>query len=202
MLITRLAPSPTGALHLGNARTFLINWLLARQQRNGKSSCASKTSTARASRRARTNMAIDDLRWLGLDWDQGPVLSIARAPRPMTRPPQSPCSPPAWRIPVFAPGAKPKPPPARRMARIIPMSIPATCRGRFASVAGGNAIRRTSACHSFSRAGSRVLNSVDEFQGARKRSMPAKPRRFCDRQKRWNGCLPTGGGRWMTRRCS
>src|SRR5438067_586179 len=61
MRVTRLAPSPTGALHLGNARTFLINWLMARQAG------------------WRVLLRIEDLRWLGLDWDDGPVYQSTRA---------------------------------------------------------------------------------------------------------------------------
>ena len=52
--VTRLAPSPTGALHLGNARTFLANWLLARQH-GWKISCASRISTGHASSAAPTS---------------------------------------------------------------------------------------------------------------------------------------------------
>jgi glutamyl-tRNA synthetase len=72
MRTTRLAPSPTGALHLGNARTFLINWLLAR--RNGWRVVLriEDIDGPRIKAGAATEL-IDDLQWLGLDWDEGPV---------------------------------------------------------------------------------------------------------------------------------
>jgi glutamyl-tRNA synthetase len=69
---TRLAPSPTGALHLGNARTFLINWLLARQQ-GWKIILRIEDLDGPRIKRGADQLAIEDLRWLGIDWDEGPV---------------------------------------------------------------------------------------------------------------------------------
>lgn len=73
---TRLAPSPTGALHLGNARTFLVNWALARC--NGWSIVLriEDLDTPRNKPGADTD-AIETLRWLGLDWDAGPFYQLA-----------------------------------------------------------------------------------------------------------------------------
>ncbi len=68
---TRLAPSPTGALHLGNARTFLVNWALARQRRWRVVLRIEDLDTPRT-KPAATQQAIDELAWLGLDWDDGP----------------------------------------------------------------------------------------------------------------------------------
>lgn len=69
---TRLAPSPTGALHLGNARTFLINWLLARQ--NGwRILLRIEDIDSPRVRADSAQQALDDLKWLGLDWDEGPI---------------------------------------------------------------------------------------------------------------------------------
>jgi glutamyl-tRNA synthetase len=68
---TRLAPSPTGALHLGNARTFLINWALARQQGWQIVLRIEDLDGPRVKPGAAAE-AIDVLRWLGLDWDEGP----------------------------------------------------------------------------------------------------------------------------------
>ncbi|MDX1564390.1 MAG: tRNA glutamyl-Q(34) synthetase GluQRS [Phycisphaeraceae bacterium] len=74
--ITRLAPSPTGALHLGNAQSFLINWALAR--RNGWKLLlrVEDLDTPRTKPDA-DRQALEDLRWLGLDWDEGPVYQSA-----------------------------------------------------------------------------------------------------------------------------
>jgi len=77
MEVTRLAPSPTGALHLGNARTFLINWLLARQ---GGWNIVLRIEDLDGPRvkRGADKQAIDDLQWLGIDWDEGPVYQSTR----------------------------------------------------------------------------------------------------------------------------
>lgn len=79
MPVTRLAPSPTGALHLGNARTFLVNWLLAR--RNGwRILLRIEDLDGPRIKRGADQLAIEDLRWLGIDWDEGPVYQSARRP--------------------------------------------------------------------------------------------------------------------------
>lgn len=74
---TRLAPSPTGALHLGNARTFLLNWLLARQ-RGWRIHLRIEDLDGPRVRRGADLQAIEDLRWLGLDWDAGPTYQGGR----------------------------------------------------------------------------------------------------------------------------
>jgi glutamyl-tRNA synthetase len=79
MRLTRLAPSPTGALHLGNARTFLVNWLLARQRGLRILLRIEDLDGPRVKKDA-DRQAIDDLRWLGLDWDDGPIYQSHRAP--------------------------------------------------------------------------------------------------------------------------
>ncbi|MFI4898138.1 MAG: glutamate--tRNA ligase family protein, partial [Phycisphaerales bacterium JB059] len=70
---TRLAPSPTGALHLGNARSFLVNWALARQQGWRIVLRIEDLDTPRVKPGA-IEETIDTLRWLGLDWDEGPII--------------------------------------------------------------------------------------------------------------------------------
>ncbi|KAA0215911.1 MAG: tRNA glutamyl-Q(34) synthetase GluQRS [Leptolyngbya sp. PLA3] len=70
---TRLAPSPTGALHLGNARTFLVNWALARQNGWGVILRIEDLDTPRV-KPGSIEQTIDTLAWLGLDWDQGPLV--------------------------------------------------------------------------------------------------------------------------------
>lgn len=69
---TRLAPSPTGALHLGNARTFLINYALAKQQDWEIVLRIEDLDHPRAKPWARED-AMDVLSWLGLTWDAGPI---------------------------------------------------------------------------------------------------------------------------------
>ena len=72
---TRLAPSPTGALHLGHARTFLITWLLARQA-GAKIFMRMEDLDAGRAKPESVRQAYDDLHWLGLDWDayqEGPT---------------------------------------------------------------------------------------------------------------------------------
>lgn len=68
---TRLAPSPTGALHLGNARTFLINWAMARQ-RGWRVVLRIEDLDGPRIKAGAAELTIDLLRWLGLDWDEGP----------------------------------------------------------------------------------------------------------------------------------
>src|SRR3569833_2918369 len=77
MATTRLAPSPTGALHLGNARTFLATWLLARQ-RGWTIVLRIEDLDGPRIKRGADQQAIDDLRWLGMDWDEGPIYQSAR----------------------------------------------------------------------------------------------------------------------------
>ncbi len=77
MQITRLAPSPTGLLHLGNARTFLVNWLLARQ--NGWRIVLRIDDLDGPRVRPNADVqAIDDLKWLGFDWGDEPVYQSKR----------------------------------------------------------------------------------------------------------------------------
>lgn len=73
---TRLAPSPTGALHLGNARTFLINWALARRNGWGIVLRIEDLDGPRLKPGADRD-AIEILRWLGIDWDEGPHYQLA-----------------------------------------------------------------------------------------------------------------------------
>ena len=77
MRITRLAPSPTGALHLGNARTFLVNWLLARQN-DWKIILRIEDLDGPRIKKGADRQAIEDLQWLGINWDEGPIYQSAR----------------------------------------------------------------------------------------------------------------------------
>lgn len=73
---TRLAPSPTGALHLGNARTFLINWAMARRAGWRIVMRIEDLDGPRIKNNA-DRAAMDALAWLGLDWDEGPFYQRA-----------------------------------------------------------------------------------------------------------------------------
>jgi glutamyl-tRNA synthetase len=77
--VGRLAPSPTGAQHVGNARTYLIAWLAARSA-DGKVVLRIEDIDSPRVRPGAVQQALDDLRWLGLDWDEGPIIQTQRVP--------------------------------------------------------------------------------------------------------------------------
>jgi glutamyl-tRNA synthetase len=72
-----LAPSPTGAQHVGNARTYLIAWLAARAAGGDVVLRIEDIDSPRIKAGA-AQQAMDDLRWLGLDWDEGPIVQTER----------------------------------------------------------------------------------------------------------------------------
>jgi glutamyl-tRNA synthetase len=80
----RFAPSPTGLLHVGNARTALYNWLFARRQGGAFVLRIEDTDLERSEARYEAQL-IEDLRWLGLDWDEGPGTGRAGDPLEKTR---------------------------------------------------------------------------------------------------------------------
>ena len=73
----RLAPSPTGVLHLGNARTFLLAWLSVRA-RGGTLLLRVEDIDGRRVKAGAVEQTLEDLQWLGLDWDGEPLLQTAR----------------------------------------------------------------------------------------------------------------------------
>lgn len=75
----RFAPSPTGPLHLGGARTALFNWLFARKH-GGRFILRIEDTDPERSRRRFEAAIVKDLRWLGLDWDEGPDVEGAYGP--------------------------------------------------------------------------------------------------------------------------
>jgi glutamyl-tRNA synthetase len=75
----RLAPSPTGAQHVGNARTYLVAWLSARS-RGGRVALRVEDLDSPRVKPGATEQALEDLRWLGLDWDDGPAVQTQRLP--------------------------------------------------------------------------------------------------------------------------
>src|SRR5436309_10541532 len=78
-LVGRLAPSPTGAQHVGNARTYLLAWLSIRS-RGGRVVLRMEDIDSPRVKRGAAEQAIEDLRWLGLDWDEGPDIGGPNAP--------------------------------------------------------------------------------------------------------------------------
>ena len=82
----RFAPSPTGFLHIGGARTALFNWLYARHHGGTFTLRIEDTDVARNTQAA-VDIILEGLRWLGIDWDEGPVTSDA------TGPSRGPCGP-------------------------------------------------------------------------------------------------------------
>jgi glutamyl-tRNA synthetase len=79
----RLAPSPTGALHLGNARTFMIAWLSVRR-RGGTLLLRMEDLDHPKNKPGAAAAALDDLRWLGFDWDEGPDVGGPHVPYTQT----------------------------------------------------------------------------------------------------------------------
>jgi len=73
-ITTRFAPSPTGELHLGNARTALFSWLFARHH-GGRFVLRIEDTDTERSKEAFTHALMADLRWMGLEWDAGPPLT-------------------------------------------------------------------------------------------------------------------------------
>jgi len=79
-VITRFAPSPTGYLHIGGARTALFNWLYVKAKGGKMLLRIEDTDEARSTEGAILAI-LDGLRWLGLDWDGAPVYQLSRAER-------------------------------------------------------------------------------------------------------------------------
>jgi glutamyl-tRNA synthetase len=79
-VVTRFAPSPTGYLHIGGARTALFNWLYARHTKGTMLLRIEDTDRARSTDAA-TAAILDGLTWLGLHWEGEPVSQFERAPR-------------------------------------------------------------------------------------------------------------------------
>jgi glutamyl-tRNA synthetase len=80
MVVTRFAPSPTGFLHIGGARTALFNWLYARAKGGKFLLRIEDTDRARSTPEA-TAAILTGLKWLGLDWDDEAISQFERAPR-------------------------------------------------------------------------------------------------------------------------
>ncbi|MCI0499641.1 MAG: glutamate--tRNA ligase [Planctomycetales bacterium] len=79
MIVTRFAPSPTGYLHVGGARTALFNWLLARRL-GGRFLLRIEDTDVKRNTPTAAAQVMADLRWLGLDWDEGPDIGGPSGP--------------------------------------------------------------------------------------------------------------------------
>lgn len=79
-IITRFAPSPTGLLHIGSARTALFNWLYARG-RGGKSLLRIEDTDIKRNTRENVQAILDGMTWLGLEWDDEVVSQNANIKR-------------------------------------------------------------------------------------------------------------------------
>ncbi len=84
-IVTRFAPSPTGFLHIGGARTALFNWLYARRF-GGRMLLRIEDTDRERSTKAAIDAIIDGLSWLGISWDDEPIYQFARSPRHRGRP--------------------------------------------------------------------------------------------------------------------
>ena len=78
-VVTRIAPSPTGSMHIGNARSALFNWLYAKHT-GGRFLLRIEDTDRERSTEASVQVIFDSLNWLGLHWDGEPVFQFARAP--------------------------------------------------------------------------------------------------------------------------
>jgi len=79
MVVTRFAPSPTGYLHVGGARTALFNWLLAKKT-GGKFILRIEDTDTKRNTPTAAQQVMDDLKWLGLNWDEGPGIGGENGP--------------------------------------------------------------------------------------------------------------------------
>src|ERR1700744_5940256 len=77
----RFAPSPTGALHIGGARTALYNWLAARHAADGRLILRIEDTDRERSTKANEEQIEDALDWLGITIDEGPISQFGRADR-------------------------------------------------------------------------------------------------------------------------
>lgn len=162
--VTRLAPSPTGALHLGNARTFLVNWVVARQ-RGWKIVLRVEDLDGPRVKRGADREAIEDLKWLGLDWDEGPFYQSGRtelyreALDPLVRGGfVYPCV--CTRKEVEAAASAPH---AEDGAAVYP----GTCRGKYASMEAALADAGRPGCWRFA-VNEGVMEFDDAFAGVRR----------------------------------
>src|SRR5206468_5555718 len=80
LIRTRFAPSPTGYLHIGGARTALFSWAYARHH-GGQFVLRVEDTDLERSTQASVAAIVDGLKWLGIDWDEGPFFQMQRLAR-------------------------------------------------------------------------------------------------------------------------
>ena len=162
--VTRLAPSPTGALHVGNARTFLINFLLARQ-RDWRIVMRIEDLDSPRVKPGADRGALDDLGWLGLTWQRPPLYQSARKDaydralgRLVDMGQAYPCV--CTRKDIELAGGAPH-------ANEHVTAYPNTCRGRFDSAE--QALRETGKSPAWRvRTGPEPITGDDAFAGTRR----------------------------------
>jgi glutamyl-tRNA synthetase len=160
---SRLAPSPTGALHLGNARTFLLNWLLVRAA-GGTLALRMEDLDGPRVKRGAAAQAWEDLRWLGVEGDGEPLLQSTRAAahaealaRLRDRGLAYPCS--CTRREADRAASAPQ-----EGDRATP--YPGTCRGRWRDAAEARAATGREPAWRFAVPAGRVVSFEDGFRGA------------------------------------
>ncbi len=79
-IVTRFPPSPTGFLHIGGARTALFNWLYTRKHQGKMILRIEDTDRERSTQEA-VEVILEGMKWLGLDWDEGPYYQTQRFDR-------------------------------------------------------------------------------------------------------------------------
>ena len=181
----RFAPSPTGQLHVGNARTALFNWLLARGQGGTFILRIEDTDVERSTRESEAAI-LRDLRWLGLDWDEGPDIGGRAGPIASpsgctcTSRTRRSCSAPAPRTTVSA----------RRRSSTPSASGARRTGGRRATPARAAACRASRpSAHRRRRAAG---DPLPRARGSRRRLRGRRPRRraLSDRRHRRSGDRP------------
>ena len=156
--VGRLAPSPTGALHLGNVRTFMIAWLRARSQ-GGRVILRMEDLDHPKDKPGAAAQAVEDLRWLGFDWDEEYVQSERKH---------------LYRAALEALGDRVYPCVCSRRdveaAQSAPhageqLYYPGTCRGRFAFWKEAQAAKGATPCWRFAVPDKTVVAFDDAFAG-------------------------------------
>ena len=161
MTRVRFAPSPTGSLHLGNARTALFNWLVARKAGGTLILRIEDTDTAREQEGSEAAI-LEDLRWLGLSWDEGPEIGGPHGPYRQSE-----------RASIYAEAAQRLMGTGRAYRCFC--SDEALAKDREAQKAAGMAPRYAGTCRALSETESASRAAAGESFAVRFRVLPVKP---------------------------